>query len=63
MCCQNGSVFLFVFCKKHAQNMDPIFHEKIPNYGSDFQNLGVFFLGGEGEGKIATNGYFFQKNA
>ena len=30
----------------------PIFHEKIPDYGSDFQNFE----------KIAKNGYFFWKN-
>ena len=28
MCCKNGSL-----------SMGPIFHEKIPNYGSDVQNL------------------------
>ena len=34
MCHQNGSVL----CKK-SLNVGPIFHEEIPNYGSDFQNI------------------------
>ena len=36
--CHNFVLFCFVFFKK-SLNMGPIFQEKIPNYGSDFQNF------------------------
>ena len=43
--------------------MGPIFHEKIPNCGSDFQNFLGFATNPENFGKNAKNGYLFLKKS
>ena len=42
--------------------MGPIFHEKIPNYGSNFQNFpGARYANPKNFEKIAKNGYLFSE--
>ena len=53
MCCNFGSFFW-----KKFLNMGPIFHEKIPKYGSDFQN----FPENLEKKKLLKMGTFFLKN-
>ena len=54
--CRNFGAFFW----EKSLNMGPIFHEKIPNYGSDFQNFPGF---AENFEKIAKNGSLFSEKS